>query len=181
MATDKPKRKIVHVMGYYALEDGKDDVQMVKEWFEKRHYGLNTQIRGGGAMVSLGHLVIDSHGHGVGDDEMGISYGFGRGSVQVGRIMLQNRYIRLYPLIGIGGAGLSVENSPDVEGVTAWGSMIGTVGLGVDVRLKVWRFGMVIGVRAGYYRTLLVSPDAQQEGVLPASRPFVRLIIGLGV
>ena len=128
-------------------------------------------------------------------------WGRGRAS-SVGLILYQNRYVRIYPLVGAGGMGggmadqsaavgdngesadpradeAAPDSSDDKTDSPMWFMVLLHAGLGIDVTLPLWVFKLVIGVRIGLQSDPISVQIGGGQTAIPTSGPFVRVITGL--
>lgn len=175
--------------GYYALEDisailSAANVKLAAQGVNPLH---EFEGGGGGMVVSVGPLVFDTGGTGGTStipSEGGVTeVSFGMGHLSFGPTLLQNRLWRVYPLVGIGGTGGTVENKAKTEGTeetkpaeSSWGGFVMSMGLAIDFTLQLWMIGVLIGIRIGYYYSPVNVGVNMSEA--EQKRPFFRLIIG---
>lgn len=157
----------------------------LEPWLQEHGYATEKLPKNaGGALLTFGRAVVDTGGMGVG----GESFGYGQGHLGLGYMLARTRFFRVYPLITVGGVGAGGKSSTpqpgeagDTAPATGVGAAIFTVGLGVDFTLKLWRLGLVVGVRAGYQLAFGSSEGGDGQGHLPPSGPFFRVIAGPGL
>jgi hypothetical protein len=193
---DGSRRRLTRSGGYFALEQNRFESESLNAWFDAQGHPLSQEAEGegggGGALMTFGRMVMDAGGSGVGGEEETASsellFGYGMGHASVGYILAQDRLVRVYPLVGIGGAGGGLTITPRSGAETPagepdesegeWGAALTTVGIGADLTLHVWRLGVVFGLRIGCYYGLL-SFSRNMDDVKPPTGPFVRLIVGV--
>ncbi|MBN1680282.1 MAG: hypothetical protein JW966_08310 [Anaerolineae bacterium] len=195
--------------GYAALKDGSDAAQLSERWLHQMDQTVPDSWRsrgGGGVMMSLGRVVLDVGGGGGGGESQNethqLTAGYGSGYAHVGCVLFQNGFLRIFPLMGPGGMGGGADIHPkpgaSVDAITLSGSngkdsslaereldetywmaaQFG-VGLGIDIRLKLGPFGLLVGLRMGYLTGVFSSERSENaEPVLPPSGPFFRVISG---
>jgi hypothetical protein len=183
--------------GYVAVGgDGVEDYDAMEHGLKNHGYPApesNGLALGGGGYGQIGRLIIGGQGEGggsVSEDAHLISrVGMGSGMSLFGWLFIDSAWLRVYPLIGVGGrgAGLSVRpknNTSRGVGLGAAGANV-VIGVGVEVRLPLSRsFKPMIGAQVGWLWSpvgawqgdLSVEPEALGER--KASAPYVRLLIG---
>lgn len=171
------------VTGYYAAEDLAPLRLAVTEWLERYDIVYKSELAsgGGGATFSRGRLVFDAGGGGFGDKPHGdstLTFGGGHGNIGAGIALIQNRMLRVYPLVGIGGIGGGVENPGTDVPSGGWYSTFFTTGFGVDLRLMLWRVGVLLGVRIGYRHEVMNAQFADGVAFEQPRGPFIRFVIG---
>lgn len=184
-------RRGQRVVGYMSHEQPMSERELpdaAVRWFGELGQTLNGEpaAGAGGVLMSFGRFVIEGGGHGVGadqeDDTNQLEANYGAGYVSLGMVLLQNRFVRIYPLVGAGGAGGSLEARLGTEEHGAsWGSVILNMGIGVDFTLRLWRFNFVIGARIGSYSSMVGLSRNLDEDVEMPRGPFVRFIAGPGL
>ena len=174
--------------GYVTVQDTTLATQAVQSWLAKMNMpGVQTMHGGGGgALVTAGRLVIDSSGYGGGNGLQtpagDVSYGVGQGAFDLGMIWFRNRWLRIYPLLGVGGMGggasCQTQDAADERCGTQWGAALLRGGVGLDVTLRVWRVGVLIGFRFGYQSASwhLQCGDGPEIGA--PEGPFFRVVAG---
>lgn len=146
---------------------------------------------GGGFMMQRGRFVMNIGGSGQGyrreSAEKEASLGSGLGYADAGYVVLRNRHLRIFPLIGGGGLGgrASVVDRSSLDDAHREKESIGTaamefhVGLGIDFMLPLGRRRFVIGVRLGYRLVNLeINRDPARSFDPHANGFFWRSIIG---
>jgi hypothetical protein len=188
-AVDKPKEKKrkSSIGGYYTLLEAPAlDKEIVHASLESQGFVISQDLEqggGGGMLLQRGRLVVDTGGAGTsGEDVNGRSYEFGGGQLGLGLIFIQTGFMRVYPLVGVGGVSFSGE-LPQASGDEAEvadsaqagaGAGLVTAGLCVDFRLKFWRFSVMVGLRMGFGAVL----GAAIPGTGVSSRSFFRVVVG---
>ena len=191
----KPQRTAPKVaFGVYAkLAETDQSQQDANRWLAVENYPQAEQWRGGGGggVVTVGKVVIDGHGAGGGDSYRSrnheIETGGGHGAMQLGVLLIDTPFIRVYPLVGIGGTGGGVSLAPVASNNgsephrTSWIAMLVSGGIGADFRLPLGWLNVWIGLRAGYQvPTFNVQiGEGVEVGVQP--RPFFRILLGTGL
>ncbi|MCA9892498.1 MAG: hypothetical protein KC615_05915 [Anaerolineae bacterium] len=147
---------------------------------------------GGGFMHQRGRFMLNIGGSGQGyrreTAEKTASLGSGLGYIDTGYILLRNRFLRIFPLIGAGGLGgtATVVDRSSLDDAHQEKVSIGTaaaefhVGLGIDMMLPVGtRRRFVLGVRLGYRLfNLEINRDPARSFDPNANGFFWRMIIG---
>ena len=168
------------VSAYYALEQSTSDMDTVQRWLRDHDIDPDTSTQGGGGgmLWSVDRLVVDVGGQGAGSDDTETgSFGYGVGHVSAGIALYNGRWLRIYPLVGIGGMGAGLERTADDEAEaesSGWGTMLVNGGLGLDFTLRLWRIGLVVGLRMGFYAGLVGALETEEQ----PSGPFFRVIVG---
>jgi len=170
-------------------------------------------LGGGGHAIVNDRIVIGGEGHAllgrtksstVRDTDYGSKFSAGYGFFDLGYVLLRSGGLDAYPVLGIGGGGVSMnivesevgsfdsllENPSRGSKLSTWDFMI-NLGFGIDYLLLLGgneegEGGLVLGLRGGY----LYSPfeaDWKFEGeTLPGgpdlgiNGPYIRLLIGGG-
>jgi hypothetical protein len=167
---------------YYApieLPSSREEMQLE---LAQQGYELSEppQGGGGGLLVTRGKVVIDGSGAGAGGtDDNEKSYGYGHGSLNLGYIVARSRWFRIYPLLGVGGGGGTIEVETDEGGESSQDATSAerpgfgwfNAGVGMDVMFRFWRLSFFAGLRVGAAIQL-----SQARGITP--RPFLRVITG---
>ncbi|MBN1205403.1 MAG: hypothetical protein JXB05_10810 [Myxococcaceae bacterium] len=167
---------------------------------------------GGGGHSMAGRWLLGGEGHGLserggesrrGDLRARISAGYGL--FRVGYLLLERQNLSVYPLAGIGGAGMSLSISreqdvtfddvltdPLCEVTLSRGGLILDAGVGAEFRIPVSgdeREGgfLLLGVRGGYLFFIPLMGDWQMAGGkvtgapdLGLSGPGLQLLVGFG-
>jgi hypothetical protein len=184
LAVETPKRRRERTASsYYAWGDTTRQRQAMHDWFADQRHPLPHDLptNGGGMMLTRGRWVLDAGGEGTGRheqrDDGQLSLGYGQGRLDAGFMLVKTRWLRVFPLAGIGGAGGGVEFQPTGDDAPPIETNVGTFtvngGLGIDLTLRVWRVGLMIGMRLGYNYNVIHNGDA-----LPTDGPFFRIVIG---
>lgn len=139
---------------------------------------------GGGGYTTVGRLIVGGEGNGGGSvhssAENEIGYGSGLGFFTVGWL-LTSGWIRIYPLLGLGGAGAGANIRTDTDEtaqlmpsqdtkstILQLGTLNPGISLSLGFELRLFRF--VLGIRMGYVFTPL---DEKHKG-----KPYMRMILG---
>jgi hypothetical protein len=170
-------------------------------------------LGGGGHGIVRGRYLIGGEGHGmlgrteqstIGVVDYGTKFSAGYGFFDVGVVAIKSGGFNVYPLLGLGGGGVSLnitqteigsfddilENPDRSSRLTTWGFLI-NLGLGIDYLAVLGdneqgEGGIVIGMRTGYIfspfdgdwnfegETLPGGPDLGLTGA------YLRLTIGGG-
>ena len=146
---------------------------------------------GGGFMMQRGRFVANIGGSGQGyrreSAEKEATLGGGLGYIDAGYIVLRNRHLRIFPLIGSGGlgSGASIIDRSSLDDAHREEESIGTaaaefhIGLGIDFMLPMGRRRLVLGVRLGYRLVNLeLNRDPARSFDPNANGFFWRSIIG---
>jgi len=176
---------------------------------ELRRYGYNTFEQhalaiGGGGYAMRGHLLIGAEGYGLtgqrarGDDRNYTTrLTGGYGTLNLGYLAAHSQRLSVYPMIGVGGAGIQLDiaerSSPTFADVLqfpgrnssiATGAFLVTMSMGADYQLTGTNAatrtangrvkGLVAGLRAGYSASL-ASGEWSQRGTQAAAGPEVGL------
>ncbi len=176
--------------GYYSFGFRENDSEAMRPELEEKGYPVvdtGYVVNGGGGYKYLNdHLIIGGTGEGGGDaitsGKYSIVSGNGSGFGFLGYVLRPFRWIRVYPLIGVGGGGGKQmvfepqENNPYIppknldDAVT--GEMVDpllvVIGIGVELRLG-W---LMIGGHFGYRQSPFNSPGT------PEKRAYIRMIAG---
>lgn len=187
------------VTGYVALGgDGMEDHDAMERALKRHGYPSsesNSLTMGGGGYGQVGRLIIGGQGEGggaVGEDaHLMSSVGAGAGMSLLGWLFINSAWLRVYPLVGVGGRGAGISVRP--KNNTSRGVALGdaglnvVVGVGVEVRLPLSRaFKPMIGAQVGWMFNpgkgwkgdLSIEPE--ELGERKTSAPYVRLLIGTG-
>jgi hypothetical protein len=161
-------------------------------------------IGGGGYGVVADRLMIGGEGYGLiapsrGYQGRDVSVGGGYGLFTLGYRFRPADGVRVYPLVGVGGGGLSLDigstggeqfgdvlENPNRSATLEKGSVLVSLGAGAAYRFQTGteHGGVQVGLRAGYllapYDTDWVLDENQLSGGPDAtfSGPFVRLLVG---
>ncbi len=125
----------------------------------------------GSTTVRYGRLIVDGGGAGSGSandtERFHVAGGLGIGGLSFGWLLFERFGLRVYPLVGVGGAGVGVEVRPgEIASSSAQGYTLSAgapafqVALGVDWVLKFWRIRVAVGVRVGWrFPRTPITPD----------------------
>ncbi|MEP0762703.1 MAG: hypothetical protein HRF48_08210 [Chloroflexota bacterium] len=174
--------------GYVTVHDTTLAAQAVRSWLaEMAMPGVKTMRGGGGGtVITAGRLVIDSSGYGGGNGRQTptgeMFYGVGQGAFDLGTLIFQNRFLRIYPLLGVGGMGggatCTTEAGANERCGTQWGALLLRGGVGIDVILRVWRVGVLIGFRFGYQSASYHLQYGDGPEIGAPEGPFFRVVGG---
>ncbi|RKY72288.1 MAG: hypothetical protein DRQ24_05355 [Candidatus Latescibacterota bacterium] len=169
----------------------------------------NVSFGGGGYGIIGEKVLLGGEGHGcqqdVLSDTLKASVSGGYGFFNVGYVVLSERGFRLFPMLGLGGGGISLRivkravtptfdeilDSPDREINISTGGILLQFGVGVDYLLKLGKDdegegGLLFGIRAGYTYTP-TKADWKMEDMdvlggpdVTVTGPYVHFIIGGG-
>ena len=117
--------------------------------------------------------------------------GAGSGFSLLGWLFINLTWLRVYPLVGVGGRGSGISVRP--KNNTSRGVGLGTgganfvAGVGVEVRIPFSRsFRPLIGVQVGWQWNPAngwqgdLSLEPEELGERKNSAPYVRFLVGLG-
>jgi hypothetical protein len=160
-------------------------------------------VGGGGYGVVAGRLLLGGEGYGLIAPSRGyqgrtVSVGGGYGLFTVGYQFRPTTDLRVHPLVGIGGGGLTLEigsaggqtfddvlADPDRSATLERGSLLVSLGAGLEYRFRARSDGgPQVGLRLGYllspYDTDWTEGDTRLAGGPDASfqGPFVRVLFG---
>lgn len=177
----RPGKGWRRTVSYFAVDDMSRMRVAVSDWIERRGetHPCDLKSSGGGATLPAGPLLIDIGASGIRDRyhdrHQEHTFRGGTGTVSLGLPVINARGLRIYPLVGAGGTGGRLEREESNPG---WVSLFFTTGIGIDLRITLLFFKVVIGLRAGYRHefTNLQFGDGP-EFEQPAG-PFLRVIIG---
>ncbi len=170
-----------------ALDDTAPLRLALGEWLERNGYPYTKELRaeGGHVTLALGRWVLDSGGCAVQDARPHTpqvpAYHAERGELALGRTWLQTSFLRVFPLVGLGGLASRLQQEGAEDAPTArsrWVQAFLSVGLGVDLRLSLGRVAVLVGLRLSFQRAF-ASQTSAQEGFRPPLGVHVRLIGGL--
>jgi hypothetical protein len=166
----------------------------VNHWLARQELPRADRWRGGGGggLVTVGRVVIDGQGSGGGADEYEstshtIAASGGQGGMQIGVLVIDTPFARVYPLAGFGGTGGGVRLAPlaSTNGSeprdSGWFAMVLNGGIGVDFRLPLWWLSVWIGLRVGYQLPAFTVQFGEGADVSVRARPFFRVLIGTGL
>ena len=164
---------------------------------------------GGGYGIVYNRFIIGGEGYGFGDtasnSQYKVSLGGGYGFFNFGYLLFSSSSIKLYPLLGIGGGGLTLKlipksnnlkfnellSDPKRMSTLSNGFLLVNLGLGMDYLLplaenKDGKGGVLLGIRVGY----ILCPAKGDWGVedievsdvpsLDFSGFYFRIVIGGG-
>ena len=200
-------------MGYFMLGGGKLDIDALNTQLESTGHSTlsdNFISFGGGGHSLKGRLIIGGEGHGLSaqDTESGdytIAIGAGYGFFNIGYSLYSTGTLNLYPILGIGGGGLSVRimekgtspsfnqvlNNPKRGVDLSTGGWLLNLALGTDYifameKDKRGQGGFALGLRIGYVFAP-IKGDWAMDGMdisggpdLGITGPYIRLMIGGG-
>lgn len=188
------------VTGYLAVgSNGIEDYAAMGSGLRQHGYpapeGESTLAVGGGGYGQIGRLVVGGQGEGGGstaeDAYLISSVGAGGGFGVFGWLLIDSAWLRVYPLVGVGGRGSGVSVRP--KNNTSRGVGLGTgganlvAGIGLEVRLPFSpSFRPMIGAQVGWQWQPAgvwqgdLSVEPEELGLRPSSAPYVRMLIGLG-
>lgn len=205
--------KVVGGMGYFMIGIGSLDIDGVNTRLEAAGmstFSNNFLSLGGGGHSINGNLILGGEGHGMGVGEISegdytSSLSVGYGFFDIGYAVYSTDAFYVYPLIGIGGGGMSVRivergTSPSFNDVLenpkrgveiSTGGFLLNLSLGTDYvfameKGKNGRGGFSIGLRIGYVFTPIKGDWSMDETKLSGSPetaitgPYVRLLLGGG-
>lgn len=149
------EEKRLNIDTYYtAFEAPESAMSEMQTLLEDQGYQFSQapQGGGGGLLLKYRRLVIDANGLGMGGvDDNKSAFNYGQGSLSLGYTLAQKAFLRIYPLVGIGGAGgVTTTHTDDggIESAEVSNAMI-NLGLGIDFQIKFWRLGALVGLRLG--------------------------------
>ncbi len=181
---EKPSRRGKgwrRMVSYFAVDDMSRMRVAVSDWIERRGetHACDLKSSGGGATLPAGPLLVDIGAGGIRDryhdhHEAHVFRG-GSGSVSLGLPVVNTRGLRIYPLVGAGGAGGRLERDQDSPG---WVSLFFTTGIGIDLRITLLFVKVVIGLRAGYRHELTHLQFGDGPEFEQPAGPFLRFIVG---
>lgn len=188
VATPERSKRQAALAGYTALQDTTLRLADVRPWLEGMGVPGAACLRGGGggALLTAGRLALEGSGSGSGGIHQAegktASYGVGQGALDLGVMVVQKRFLRVYPLIGVGGMGGGVSvRSSEGEGAsdsTGWGSLLLRGGIGIDLVLRVWRVGVMIGLRVGYQSAAFHVQQGEGPELPAPTGWFFRVVTG---
>ncbi len=173
---------------YITVHDTALAAQAVQSWLAALNLPGAHEMRasGGGALITSGRLVMDGSGYGGGSGRQTLAgdtaCGVGQVAFDLGLILFRNRWLRIYPLLGVGGMGGGATCQPpagsDGRCGTQWAALLLRGGVGLDLTLRVWRVGLLIGFRFGYQSASrhLQCGNGPEIGV--PEGPFFRVVVG---
>ncbi len=188
----KPDHTTVQSGAYYLLAEDSPPQAVLSQWLDESDLPPVNQwhSNGGGATVSVGRIVIDAHGSGGGDDYQTPKYeveaGGGQGSLSVGYLLIDTPFVRVYPLVGLGGTGGGLDLTPEASNnghrphQSGWFALLLRGGIGAEFTLTFWRLRLYLTLRAGYFVPVfdVILGEGGDTSRLP--RPFFRIALGTG-
>lgn len=208
----KPKERIYGGMGYFMTGGQILSIGSLNKRLEAKGYpGFSSTFTsfGGGGHAIISNFIIGGEGHGViGSDKTNenstLSLNAGYGVVDFGYLIYSKGGLSVYPLVGFGGAGLSLSLSqrtiPTFDEVLdslkghvelSTGSFLLHIAIGVDYLLTFGkeeeaRGGILIGLRVGATLTPIAG-DWKLDEIKVSSGPsvgvngvYVKLMFGGG-
>jgi hypothetical protein len=178
---------------YAKLAETDSSRQDVNHWLAAEDHPQADQWHGGGGggVVTVGRVVIDGQGSGGNDTYRSrthqIETNGGQGAMQIGVLLLDTAFVRVYPLAGIGGTGGGVSLTPLASNNgaephrTGWFALLVSGGIGVDFRLPFWWLAVWIGLRVGYQLPAFNVQLGEGEEIGAHPRPFFRILMGTGL
>ncbi len=184
---ERPKRRAT-LTGYTTLHDNALRLTDVRPWLEEMGVPGAAPLRGGGggALLTAGRLTLEGSGCGSGGvheaEGKAASYGVGQGALDLGMVLVQKRFLRVYTLAGVGGMGGGVSLRPEGgEGAptnTGWGSLLLRGGIGIDLVVRIWRVGVMVGLRAGYQSAAFHVQQGEGPELPAPTGWFFRVVAG---
>ena len=201
-------------MGYAMFGVGTLDIKDLNAKLESKGYTAISDnlisMGGGGHGIIKNKVIIGGEGHALVSEETTSGHhttriGVGYGLFDLGYIVYSSKDVRVYPLIGLGGGGLSLRiveeetslsfdevlDNPRRSAELVTGGFLVNLALGVDYLLQLnederGRGGLIFGLRAGYTLSP-VKGDWNLDEVAISGGPdmgitgmYVRLMIGGG-
>lgn len=197
--------------GYFMVGSSVIDIEELNSRLEAKQYSkLSDKFMsfGGGGHAIMGRLIIGGEGHGlIGKEtttgEYKVSLNAGCGFFDLGYMVYSSRGLSLYPLLGIGGGGMSLKiadrQTPTFDEVLenpkrgtelVSGCFLLNLSFGADYLFNLGEGqgegGLLLGIRAGYTfalvkgewkideATVAGGPEVGVEG------PYLRLAVGGG-
>lgn len=179
--------------GYVALDDHSELAERTKSWLYSQELPALPQDfagGGGGSLQTRGRLIIEGGGSGAGADALAptgekVGAGVGQGHGNVGLILLRTRFFRVYPLVGMGGAGggagVTSGDGAKTETTPFWFAGSVHSGIGIDFTLTLGPIELFVGVRAGYQVNLGSVQFGGGDYFEPLEGTFVRGAAGLRI
>lgn len=191
-ATAAPDHTTTQSGAYYLLAEDVPPQEVLSDWLDENDLPPVNQwsSNGGGATVSVGRVVIDAHGSGGGDDyhtpKYEVQAGGGQGSLSVGYLLVDMPFVRVYPLVGLGGTGGGLELHPVASNNgnrphhSGWFALLLRGGIGAEFTVALWRLRLYLTLRAGYFVPIfdVIMGEGGDTSRLP--RPFFRIALGTG-
>jgi hypothetical protein len=151
--------------------------------------GSYTAVGGGGYRDVSDRLLVGGMGEGGGEvlngNDFKVDSGGGSGFSVIGWILRPLPFMRIYPLVGVGGGGGGVSMIDETDSgatlqkqlMVSTGGMRILTGIGAELRIG-WRYGFIIGIQAGYR---FADMSYEIPGATGASAvPFRRVTMGVG-
>lgn len=177
--------------------DGVEDYDAMERGLKAHGYPSaesSSLMVGGGGYSQLGHWIVGGQGEGGGssaeDAHLLSRVSAGAGGMLVGWLLINSAWLRVYPLLVLGGRGSNVSVMP--KNHTSRGVRVGTgganvvIGIGIELRLPLSRgFKPMIGAQVGWMWNPSpplqgdLSIDPAELGERKTSAPFVRMLIGV--
>ncbi len=200
-------------MGYAMFGTGTLDIEALNTRLQESGYGSmsdNFTSFGGGGHAIVDRLIIGGEGHALlGKDMSSGEYKFsmaaGYGFFNVGYIIYRIQDLNIYPLLGIGGGGISLKiaeqgtaptfneilENPRKSSELSTSAFLINFAIGADYLLELGkkekeRGGLVFGLRAGYTFALFKDDWYMNENQVPGapelgiSGPYIRFMFGGG-
>ncbi|MBE2266782.1 MAG: hypothetical protein IAE80_01035 [Anaerolinea sp.] len=156
---------------------------------------VNGLTMGGGGYAQIGPVIVGGTGEGSGataeDAYLVGGVGSGGGGAQFGLLLIDWAWLRVYPLVVVGGRGAGASVRP--KNNTTQGVSLGTggvqvvAGVGIELRLPLSTgFQPMIGAHVGWIWNPgdkwvgNLSVDASEMGSRQTSAPYVRMLLGAG-
>ena len=185
---EKSTRSKSSIGGYYAHEDADEMAAQASQWMLENSPTPVPPIQsgGGGMLVQLGRFVLDMGGIGAGlsekpdrsdDDALA---GVGGGGLNIGWMLIDNGWLRVYPLVGPGGWGGRLEAGPaNDRTVSSWASLVLNTGLGIDLTLRIGHLGITFGLRMGIRHAIMGVEQGDLVNLPePRNGPYVQFVAG---
>lgn len=198
--------------GYFMCGGSIVDIDALNSRLESKGYSTfsgNFFSFGGGGHAVINRLIIGGEGHALigrgetsGNYENSLSAGYG--CFDLGYILYSTGYLNVYPLLGLGGGGMSLnimeKGAPSFDEILddprrsteiSTGGFLLNVALGTDYLLKLGgdgkeEGGLVFGLRVGYTFTPIKSEwemdatDISGGPEIGITGPYIHLMIGGG-
>lgn len=198
--------------GYFMFGGKIIDIKSLNSRLERKGYSKlsdNFISLGGGGHGIIGRVIIGGEGHGlIGRETTSGSYktsiGAGYGFFNFGYIVYSSKRLSVYPLLGLGGGGMSLEiierepisfdevlDNPKRSAELSICGFLLNLALGIDYLLKLGgdekgEGGLVFGLRIGYTLTP-IKGSWEMDGIdisggpeIGITGPYIRLMIGGG-
>lgn len=183
----RPRRRN-SIGGFGAVEDLAHVENNLKMALARQDQAFPAQMEGGGGglHIARGRVLLEAGGSGAGADEDGLSLGYGTGYCNAGLVLFDNGFLRIFAMAGPGGSGGGYDLQPgDAEGdeeaeseSIGWGAVLVNGGIGVDITLRLWRIGLMVGVRAGYNYPVMTVESGTDASFEPPVGPYFRFVFG---